>query len=777
MNRAARPFTSRVSTGHAGTVTGPTVQDGSESDLSKVELLERVLRFVPSEIKLRRPELRPGVVPRPNLAAQLQESDATVALVVAPPGYGKTTLVSEMATAAERPFAWLTITEEDNDPSELLAYVALALDSIEPLDRRTFSALAISQADLASIRFPRLGNVLANRSLPFLLVLDDVHLLQDPRSLELIEVLADDMPPGSHLVLAGRSDPPFSFSRLRAKGGLLRIGVEELAMAEDEAALLLGQAEVQLDGSALESLVLQTEGWPAGLYLAAIALRESPDPTASAERFAGNDRVVADYLHDEALRAFPDRLREFMVRSSVLDRLSARVCDAVLESTDSAQRLDEIESSNLFLVPLDRRGEWYRYHHLFRDMLQGELHRLDPKIETALHARASTWWEEHGDIDGALHHARAADDISRMAALIWCNGPGYLSRGRTATVTRWLAPFTPDEVATNPPLALAAAWWSLTAGDTESIGHWVSLAEHGGAAILPDGTPLRSAVLLLRSLAGGEGLTDVRDDAALAFELDRPDSVFRPIARFVEGGALRLLGETGLARERLEDGARLAGVLHPATHVHCLTQLALLDIEEGALSEGASRVDRSLQLIDRYALGERPAMALAYGAAALSHARQGRTADARTASKHGLWLLEKLTDVGPTLIADAALSIARATLLLGDVNTTRMLVRECHRILARYPDTGVLLERLREVERMTDASTVPVGLAATPLTPAEMRVLRYLPTHLSFEAIAEELIVSRNTVKTQAIAAYRKLGVSSRAEAVEQARGLGLLDE
>jgi LuxR family transcriptional regulator, maltose regulon positive regulatory protein len=777
MNTAARPFTSRASTGHAGVVAGLVIENTSESDPSKEELLEQVLRFVPSEIKLRRPELRPGVVARTRLASQLHESDATVALVVAPPGYGKTTLVSEMTTAGERPFAWLTITEEDNDPSALLAYVALALDSVEPLNRRTFSALAMSQADLASIRLPRLGNVLANRSLPFLLVLDDVHLVQDPRSIQLIEALADDMPPGSHLVLAGRSDPPFSFSRMRANGGLLRIGAEELAMDEDEAGALLGEAEVQVDRPALESLVLRTEGWPAGLYLAAIALRQSADPTASAERFAGDDRVVADYLHDEALRAFPDRLRDFMIRSSVLDRLSARVCDAVLESADSAQRLDELESSNLFLVPLDRRGEWYRYHHLFRDMLQGELHRLDPTIETALNTRASTWWEEHGDIDSALHHARAADDIDRMAALIWCNGPGYLSRGRTATVTRWLAPFTPDEVASHPPLALAAAWWSLTAGDTESIGHWVSLAEHGGDAILPDGTPLRSAVLLLRSIAGGEGLTDVREHAALAFELDRPESVFRPIACFVEGGALRLLGEPELARARLEDGARLAGVLHPATHVHCLTQLALLDIEEGAVSESASRVDRALQLIDRYALGERPAMALAYAAAALSHARQGRTADARTASKHGLWLLEKLTDVGPTLIADAALSIARATLLLGDVNITRMLVRECHRILARYPDAGVLPERLREVERMTDASTVPVGLAATPLTPAEMRVLRYLPTHLSFEAIAEELIVSRNTVKTQAIAAYRKLGVSSRAEAVEQARGLGLLDE
>jgi LuxR family maltose regulon positive regulatory protein len=294
---------------------------------------------------------------------------------------------------------------------------------------------------------------------------------------------------------------------------------------------------------------------------------------------------------------------------------------------------------------------------------------------------------------------------------------------------------------------------------------------------LPDGTPLRSAVLLLHALGGREGLTRTCEDAALAFELDRPDSAFRPIARFIEGSGLRLLGERQLARERLEDGARLSGVLHPSVHVHCLSHLAILAIEDGDLSAGAARVNKAMREIDRYVLGERPAMALAYAVAALSHARQGETADARMAAKHGLWLLEKLTGIGAGLIADAGLSLARATLLLGDVSTSRMLVREAHRVIERYPDPGVLPERLREVERMTDASTVPVGLAATPLTPAEMRVLRYLPTHLSFEAIADELIVSRNTVKTQAIAAYRKLGVTSRAEAVEQARELGLLDE
>jgi LuxR family maltose regulon positive regulatory protein len=740
-------------------------------------LLEGVLQFVPSEVKLRRPELRPGVVPRPDLTTRLDASDATVALVVAPPGYGKTTLVSQLTTGAEQPFAWLTITEEDNDPSALLAYLALALDTIEALDPQTFAAMAMSEADLVSIRLPRLGNVLANRSMPFVLVLDDVHLLHSSGSVAVLERLAEQMPLGSQLVLAGRSDPPLSLPRMRANGELLRIGADSLAMSEPEAQMLLEHAGVELDGRALESLVVQIEGWPAGLYLAAIALRESDNPAAAAEGFAGRERLVADYLRDEALRTFPGKLREFLVRSSVLDRLSARVCDDVLERTDSARMLEEIDASNLFLVPLDRRGEWYRYHHLFRDMLGGELDRLDPSVKSALHARASTWWEQHGDIDAALHHARAEGDIDRMSALIWCNAPGYLSRGRTATVTRWLEPFTPDEVATHPPLALAAAWWSLTAGDTAIISHWTSLAERGDDVVLPDGTSLRSAVLLLHALGGYDGLTRARDDAALAFELDRPDSPFRPIARFVEGSALRLLGERQLARDRLEDGARLSGVLHPAIHVHCLALLALLAMEDGDLPGGASQIDKAMQEIDRYVLGERPAMALAYAVAALSHARQGETVEARAAAKHGLWLLEKLTGIGAGLIADAGLSLARATLLLGDVSTSRMLVREAHRIVARYPDSGVLPGRLTEVERMTDASTVPVGLAATPLTPAEMRVLRYLPTHLSFEAIAEELIVSRNTVKTQAIAAYRKLGVSSRAEAVEQARGLGLLDE
>jgi LuxR family transcriptional regulator, maltose regulon positive regulatory protein len=758
-------------------VAAPIAEAEPTPDASNEDVLERVLHIVPDEIKLRPPEPRPGILRRPEVMARLRESDAAVTFVVAPAGYGKTAVLAEWARADERPFAWLSVSDRENDPAVLLAYLALALDSVEPLDARTFASLASPDTDLTSMRLPRLGKVLARRSYPFVLVLDDVHLLRESAPGAVLEALAEHIPNGSQLVLAGRSDPPVSLAAIRARQGLHRIGPENLAMSEHEAGALLSRAGVRLDGSTLESVILRTEGWPAGLTLAGIALRESPDPVAAAGRFAGDDRVVAEYLRDEVLRVLPEQRRDFLVCSSVLDRLSARICDSVLERSDSGRVLEELRASSLLLFPLDRRGEWYRFHHLLRDMLRGELKRRGPELERSLHERASAWLEEHGDIDGALDHTRAAGDLDRAAGLVWRNSPGYLGRGRTATVTRWLEPFTRDEIAASPPLALAAAWWSLTAGDTESIDHWTSLAEHGGDALLPDGTPLRSAVALLRAIVGKDGLSQVRDDAARAFELDRADSPFRPTARLLEGGALRVLGDHDLARARLDNGIRIAGALQPAAHAQCLGQLALLEIDAGGWSEAASLVGRATKLVDRYGLGDRPAMASVHATAALSHARQGETMLAQTNLKHGLWLLERLVGVGPWFAAGTTILLARAALALGDLGAARMLVREAERVLARYPDSGNLPDRLREIERMTDASAMPVGLAAAPLTPAEMRVLRYLPTHLSFEAIAEELIVSRNTVKTQAIAAYRKLGVSSRAEAVEQARELGLLDE
>jgi LuxR family maltose regulon positive regulatory protein len=287
---------------------------------------------------------------------------------------------------------------------------------------------------------------------------------------------------------------------------------------------------------------------------------------------------------------------------------------------------------------------------------------------------------------------------------------------------------------------------------------------------------LRSATLLLRAVVGREGVTSVRDDAAVAFDLDRPGSSWRTICRVLEGATLRLLGERELARARLQEGVRLSHGLMPSSEAQCLWQLALLAIDDGAWSQADARLEDARQLIDEHALAERPHMAGVYAAAALSRARRGATTDARADWRHAFWLLEMTRNIAPWLVAETMLLLARTSQLFGDVATARMLVREAEMVLQRNPDSGTLLEQLQKVDRTTTAAAVPVGLTATPLTPAEMRVLRYLPTHLSFGAIAGELFVSHSTVKTQAIAVYRKLGVSSRALAVAQANELGLLE-
>jgi LuxR family transcriptional regulator, maltose regulon positive regulatory protein len=736
---------------------------------------ERALRLVPSQAELRAPTLRPGLVNRRDLTVRLLEADdAGLVLVAAPAGYGKTTLLGQWSDADPRPFGWLSLSRRTDDPVMLLRYLALVLDSLEPLDAGTFADL-FEDSDLTRVLLPRLNHAFARCSQPFVLVLDGLDLLRGSGSMSVIEAVADHVPIGSELALTSRSESPMPVARLRASGRMLSIGAPSLAMSVAEGIAMLQSVGVELDPQASAALVQRAEGWPAGLYLAALALRVAHDPSEAAVRFTGDDRLVADYLRDEVLATLSDRSLDFLVRTSVLDELSGPLCDAVAERCDSATVLEDLAHSNLFVVPLDRRGEWYRYHRLFRDLLRAELRRREPSLEPALHQRAIAWLEEQGDIDGAIDHALAADDMKGVAGLIWRTAPLFLMTGRSATLRHWLEPLAFDEIASHPPLALTKAWLSLAVGDTAAVDHWAAVASNGRPEdSLPDGTPLRSAVALLQALVGKDGLTCVRDDARVAFELDR--SAYRPIACHLEGSALRLLGDHDLARARLEEGARLAGALSPAIYAHCLVQLAMLAIEEREWAEAGSLLDRAMRLVDQHFFGERPAMAGLYAAAALTHVRAGATAEARAESKHGLWLLEKLTGIGPWYVVETGLVLARTNLLLGDVGTARTLLHQADRVLRRYPDAGTLPERLRELKRMIDAEAMPVGLGATPLTPAEMRVLRYLPTHLSFEAIADELFVSRNTVKTQAIAVYRKLGVSSRSVAVAEARGLGLIE-
>ncbi len=728
---------------------------------------------------LRRPSSRHGIVQRNRLVDELRSaSDAPVLLVVGGGGFGKTTIVSQWLSDDPRSVGWLTATRQQDDPAMLLADVVRVLDELEPLDPRAKQQLATVAVDFSSVLVPRLERIVAERARPFVLVIDDAHLLRRQMSWALVQALADRVPAGSQLVLISRTQPQLKLGRMRADRRVHTIGSRALAFDRGEAAALFEIAGLAVPVSQVDRLWQRTEGWPVGLYLATLAIAEEDDPVHAAEQFAGDDRLVVDYVQDELLAVLPRGVRQFLLQSSLLEELTAPACDAVLDRDDSDRLLSEVAGSLQLLIPVDRRRTTYRMHQLMRETLRGELRRRQPQLERVLHARAARWYEAGGDYDRAVEHWKAADDRERLEAVIWKAVPPFAGAGLTATVDRWLEDLTIEEITASPVLTVAKAWCALTDGDMGSLRHWAAVASAMGDDVeLPDGNPVAASAALLRAVVGANGIEEMRQDAARAYALDRVGSPFRSVARYLEGAALRIEGRAAEARDRLLEGEALGAMGVPATQAHCLAQLAALAVEENDWDGALRFVTRFDGVLERFALRERPAMGGSLAITALVHAHSGDSGEARIEAKHALFLVSMLATVAPWINLEARVHLARTFLLLGDVGMARTLTREGIEMLALVPDAPALQSRLALVEQATEAEHVPIGVLATPMTPAEMRVLRYLPTHLTFAAIAAELFVSRNTVKTQAISIYRKLNVSSRDPAVVAARSLGLLDE
>ena len=369
--------------------------------------------------KLRPPPGRPGTIRRSSLIEQLTQDDPRpIVSVVAPPGYGKTTLLSHWAEHSSQQFAWVSVDEQDNDPRVLLTYVARALDAIQPVGGRVFDALASPVSSVPGSVVPRLGSAFWSMTAPVVLVLDDVHLLHNRECRDALSVLAGHVPGGSRLVLAGRNEPPLRIARLRAEGRVLEIGAGDLVLSRQEAALLLRSAEVTLGEDDVAALHQRTEGWPVGLYLAALYLREGGRLGTAAVSFGGADRLVSEYMESEFLERIAQRHRAFLIRTAVLERMCGPLCEAVLGLPGSAAALADLARSNLLLVPLDRRGQWYRYHHLFRDMLLAELERLEPELMPALRRRAAGWCLRNDLPEEALEYSIAAGDVDTAARLV-----------------------------------------------------------------------------------------------------------------------------------------------------------------------------------------------------------------------------------------------------------------------------------------------------------------------------------------------------------------------
>jgi LuxR family transcriptional regulator, maltose regulon positive regulatory protein len=713
-------------------------------------------------IALQLPPRRPaGLVPRARLVRRLAEtSDVPVVLVVAPAGYGKTTVLSEWAEQDPRPFAWIRLDPARDDAGTLIAAIADALGA---------SGLAETPADLA-------GCVAAAPD-PFVLVLDDVDALPPAETFDVLQAIAEAMPPGSQLALSARREPALAVGRLRAHRRVVELRRAELAMGGSEAAALLQATGLRLGGDQVDALVTSTEGWPAGLYLAALSLRAQPDVQAALERFAGDDRVVAEYLRDELMASLGADQVAFLIRSSVLDTVAAPVCDAVLDDAGSGAMLAELARSGALLVSLDRTGESYRHHGLFADMLRAELRRTEPELEPVLHRRASVWYTQHGETHAAIRHAVAAGDVHVAGDLLWAYAADRIAHGGKDDVRRWLDEFTAEEIGTSAPLALVAASCSLVDGEREQAERWMAAAARSVDGTAADGRSSQAAALaVLQASLCREGIARMGADAARAGRSQPAHSVWRATGRLLEGVAFHLTGRRDAARPPLEEGGRGGAAVAPSIQALSLAQLALLVAEDEDWERAAVLVSRARTQVKATGLDRYPAMSLVFAVSGLVRAQRGMVDEARGDLMTCTRLLGGPGDFVAWYEVETRITMARTALRLGDVTASRRLLSEASHALREASDSAVLRDWLEHARVQLEAAARSAS-ESRALTTAELRVLQLLPTHLSYPAIAQRLYVSPNTVKTHVRAVYRKLDASSRGEAVAQAFAAGLLDD
>ena len=745
--------------------------------LVRATRIEEVAPFRPGvailEAKLRRPLLRVGIVERTRLLAQLVDpTGARVVSIIAPPGYGKTTLAAEWAALNDGPVAWLTLDDLDNDPAILVTYLTAALDRIRPVDGGIAAGLVGPGERVLSIALPRLSTDLARWPDPALIVLDDAHRITDETCLDALTMLIDQLPPGFRVAIAGRSESALPLGRFRAQRELLEIGPEALAMDVGEAAELTVLAGRQLGSAQLAALVERTEGWAAGIYLATFAdplgtRAEAPDDDGRA------DRYIAEYLLAEVGREL-DAEMTFLTRTSILEVVTPGAAGAVAEVPDTAARLARIAQRNLLVRDLGS-GASYHYHNLWREYLEAELRRREPELIPELHARASNWYAGTGNVERAMEHALAAGDRERAANLLTAAALPMFYRGQITTITRALARFDTEDFEQFPPFAVIAAWMHLMSGRSQEAERMADIADRASLkGRTPDGAAsFESQRAMLRAVMCRHGARDMLANASLAVAAEGSGSPWRTHAMFLLGAAHLVLGDPDQAdawlAQSVEVGRRVG-----STNLAPLALRALVRVMRDDWDAAATFAEESLEEMDTRHYEGLVHAVLTYAAMARVAVHRGDLGRARDILVRAQ-LVRPIAQATPWLSVLALTHLARAYIAVSDVSGARQAMREAEDLVRRQPLLGSLTSELlatrKELEGALSALAGPSSLTA-----AELRVLLLLPTYLSFEEIGERLDITRNTVKSHAMSIYGKLQASSRGEAVERAVELGLLE-
>jgi LuxR family transcriptional regulator, maltose regulon positive regulatory protein len=706
-------------------------------------------------------------------------------LLSAPAGWGKTTLLAQWALSASEDlrFGWLSLDRSDNDPVWFWMYVVAALQKVSPgVGTRAVELLAMG-ADPVQVVLPTLLNDLDKIVSPMVLILDDYHLVINRAVHEQLAFVIGRMPANLRLVLATRSDPLLPLARLRASGDLVEFRSDDLRFEAIEAARLLNDVlGLDLAEADIQLLHRRTEGWAAGLYLAALSLAGRRDAAAFIRSFAGDNRHIVDYLMAEVLDNQPPKLRDFLLHTSVLARLSGALCDAMLQTSGSASVLGEIERENLFVVPLDMSRRWYRYHHLFGELLRTELQRTEPDLVAGLHRRAAEWFEAEGLVDEAVRHLVAAGDIAASADLIAADWVNEFNGGGLSTVSSWLD-LLPDEfVRQDPRLCAARAWIALNVGQFDEARLWIDAFEAGSAADTDDRGSHDAQLVALREVHAFKtgDVPAALEAARRAITLDFDDAQqARSAASCIYGAALYFSGSIDEARATFRRAVQLAEKIGDRRRrIYALGYLALIAAESGQLQDAEHHIRRATGAGTESAGGEHFVNAIVPLAAATVLEMRGDSSAAAAAAD----LAVSLARNGAGILEVAKALLVRAKILedLGDYEAAAASQNEAGALLRGCADTDVAQMVLTGVQPSKAVAVVvsprnQSDTAVDALTAKEHEVLRLLATRLSRREIGQRLYVSLNTVKTHQRALYRKLGVENRAAAVTRARELGLL--
>ncbi len=725
------------------------------------------------ELKLSPPQLRLGGISRRQLIETSRASGCRVVGVTAPAGYGKSTFLAEWARVEERRVAWVSLDRFDDDPPSLVAVLASAYVQIDPGRPDLVGEVEAFGAGVLGRAAPRLAAAFGTSPSPFVLMLDDLHELQSPACHDVLGLVLARVPPGSQIVAASRSEQPH-LARLRVSGDAMEFVADDLAFDAAGAQQIFSGEHVVISAQQAADLAERTEGWPAGLYLAAVVAKERGDEAAVV---AGDDRYFSDYLYSESLARQPEDIQRFLCRTAVLEQLCGPLCDTVLQSSGSAENLRRIEASNLFLVPLDRRREWYRYHALYREFLLGQLRRTEADLIEKLHLRAADWFESNGSpelaVEQLLHtaeRARAVDLFSRV-------GMRNYETGRQRTVMRWRSALGDATIEEFPALAIGAAWAGVLTGDTKTAERWASFLDAASLdpPIVRNYASFDSARAGLRAAMCACGPDVMMADAVFAVSEEPSDSRSRSDAIVMVAEAHLLSGAVEPARASFTEAwAAGAQMGRPADVPLPQAELALLAMDRSNWQEAADHLDLAFSAIDEVRIQDYLVSTLAYVAAARLSVHLGDRERTERELARAMGGRPMATYVLPWLAVRLRLQLAKVYLALAEPTTSRHLLREIDDIFVLRPALGVLVDQVEDFRQAVTAG--PSALtSATPLTPAELRLLPYLQTHLTLSVIAERLFVSRNTVNSQVTSIYRKLDASSRRAAVEKATALRLL--